>query len=472
MKKAKDFEKNVLLINPPSSNIYSQAKLRVAMEGGYFPSLSLATLAAPLVNSAVNVKILDLSDSYSPNKELADCLGAFLPDIVGVTFTTPLFKNAAQISNIVKQFDKSILTIGGGPHASALPEDCLENSGFDAVVMGEGDVVFRDIVLGKSMHSLKGVYYRHNGKIFGEYYRNSICDLDALDYPAWNLFDIKKYRPSHLLCKTHPAGLIETSRGCIFGCEYCNKTVFGRSFRAKSPGRVVDEMEYMLRCGFKDILIADDGFTTDLPRAKKICSLIKEKNMHFYWNLSNGIRVDRLDADFLKKARDCGCYSITIGVESGDQRILDGIKKGITLDQVKMAVKLIKDAGIDVLAYFMLGLPGETKETMQKTIDFAKELEPDTTKASITLPLPGTPLFQELDRGGFIKSKDWSLYNQHDPRLVYTHPTLEWETIYEYYDKFHREFYLRGSYVLKRLKKSVVRGTLLNDAYAALKTRW
>jgi len=265
---------------------------------------------------------------------------------------------------------------------------------------------------------------------------------------------------------------METSRGCVFGCTYCNKTVFGRTFRAKSAPRVLDEMEYMLEQGFAEIHIMDDGFTTDLKRAKAICDLIVERGLQFPWALHNGIRVDRVDQEFLEKARKAGCYVVTFGIETGDPEILKRIQKGTTLDQARQAIQWAKEAGLETLTYFMIGLPGETEESMKRTIDFALELDATYSKVSILLPLPGTPLFQEFQEKGYLKSKEWAFYNQHDPSQVYEHPNLSWDKILHYYNLFYRRYYLRPSFICRRLKKNAFSLDLFYDAIDFLRTRW
>lgn len=462
--------RKVLFIIPPSKELYSKAKVKVAVPER--PSLTFATLAAPLIKNGHQVEILDLDITPQPAQELERKLAEFSPDYVGITCTTPLVYKVKNIASVVKRYNPDITVITGGAHPSSLPESVLLESDLDIVCIGEGDFTIGEIVSGTEWSSIKGIWYKKGGEVVANPIREYITNLDQLPFPAWSLFNLKSYKVPRLVCRKNPVGTMETSRGCVFGCTYCNKNIFGRTFRVKSAERVVDEMEYMLGIGFKEIHIMDDGFTTDIDRAKQICELIKERGLEFPWNLHNGIRVDRVDREFLEKARAAGCYGITFGVESGDQIILNNIHKGITLEQVRQVFKWTKEVGIETLAFLMIGLPGETKETMQKTIDFTKEIDPDYTKVSILLPLPGTPIFSEFERLSCIKSKDWSLYNQHDPSQVYDHPNLNWETIKDYYSLFYRGFYLRPHTFLKQLKKDAFSTNLLYDFAYVLRTKW
>lgn len=462
--------KRVLFILPPSHEMYARAKVKVAVPER--PSLTFATLAAPLIQAGHEVEVLDLDMVKAPAEQLEKKLNEFSPDYVGMTCTTPLVYKVQHIASVVKRHNPNTIVIAGGPHPSSFPEDTLTDSDLDMICIGEGDFTLEEIVSGADLSTVNGICYREATEIIVNPVKEHIADLDRLSFPAWGLFNLKNYKVPPLLCRKNPVGTMETSRGCVFGCTYCNKNIFGRTFRVKSAKKVVDEMEYMLDVGFREIHIMDDGFTTDIDRAKQICDLIVERGLKFLWNLHNGIRVNRVDREFLEKARDAGCYGITFGVESGDQTILNNIHKGTTLEQIRQAFKWTKEVGIETLAFFMLGLPGETEESMQRTIDFAKELDPDYTKASILLPLPGTPMFSDFEREGYIKSKDWSLYNQHDPSGVYDHPNLDWETIHHYYDLFYRRFYLRPHVIWRQLKKDAFSANLFYDFVYVLKTKW
>jgi len=263
------------------------------------------------------------------------------------------------------------------------------------------------------------------------------------------------------------------SRGCIFGCTYCNKSCFGRTFRVKSPKRVVKEFIKIKEQGFKEIHLTDDGFTTDIERAKKICDLLIRKKVNINWSTITGIRVDRVDLELLKKMKKAGCYRVYYGIESGNQEIINNIKKGITLEQVEKAVKWAKLAKLEVAGYFMIGLPGETEETMQDTINFAKKLNLDLAKISITIPLPATEMFNELDKRRLIKTRDWEKFKFYStPSSIYNHENLSWETIESYYKKFYRAIFLNHNFILKRIKNSIRNKTLIDDIKMALTIKW
>jgi anaerobic magnesium-protoporphyrin IX monomethyl ester cyclase len=461
--------KKILLICPSGvMGAFSNSKLNVAVPK--IPYLSLAMIASPLLAKGHEVQLLDLSLCLDPKKSLASKLKKFNPNFVGITFTTTLFNEASEISAIIKSCNKNITIIGGGAHASSLPEETLKHSDIDIIVIGEGESTFLDIISQKKLEQIEGIAFKKAGAITRNKNRKLLENLDDLPFPAWEIFDIKKYHSPRLTAKKSPVGPLETSRGCVAGCTYCNKSVFERRFRAKSKDRVIKDIEHNLKHGFKEIHIYDDCFSTNITRAKDICDEIIKRKLKFSWNLSNGIRVDTIDEDLFRKMKKAGCYRVSFGVESGSQQILNNIKKGTNLSQLRTAFKLARKTGIETIGFFMIGLPGDTKETIKQTISFAKELKPDIPKIGITIPFPGTQLYHEWDKQGIIKSKDWRKYNYHNPSKIYDHPNLDWNTIHEYYNKFYRELYLNPSFILRRFVRDIKKGELFYDIFYFLKT--
>lgn len=464
----------VILINPDYyDDIFSESKVRAAISRGT-TSLGLACVAAPLLNSGHEVRILDLNLSDNANGYLQEEILKFSPEFVGITSTTPLIKKIYQIAEKIKSINSRILIIAGGPHPSALPEDVLKESRIDSVVVGEGDFTLKMIVENGFSPSIPGIFYKKDGNIIKSHVQhNLINDLDSLPFPAYELFDIKNYYQPQIASRKAPLGYLETSRGCYAKCVFCNKNIHGFKFRIKSPQRVVDEMERMLKLGFREIHIIDDIFTADMNRAYTICEEILKRGLKFPWYPRGGIRVDRVNTELLKLMKISGCYRIPFGIESGSQRIIDIIKKGITLEQVEKAVREAKEAGLETECYFMLGLPAETEEDIQKTANFAIKLDPDYVKFAITIPLPGTPMFDKMSANGQIKTMDWEKYNfSISPKELYNHDNLSWEVINKYYKILYRRFYFRPSYIFKMIYKTTLNGTIFGHIKAFLGTKW
>jgi anaerobic magnesium-protoporphyrin IX monomethyl ester cyclase len=463
---------DVLLINPAFSNIiYRHAKIKVGVPIN--PLLNLALLARPVMQAGYRVRISDLNLVEEPDVSLFEEIRKEKPRLIGITFTTPLYAEARRLAESIKKNNPDVIIVAGGAHATTFPAQIISESAFDIIAVGEQDFLMRDLLLNNCLKNVKGIVFRDNGNSATTERQKFIDDLDSLPFPAWELYDLKKYRRLSLSNRLSPPGYLETSRGCPWGCVFCNKNIQGRKFRAKSPKRVVDEIEYMLRCGFKEINILDDTFSTDINRAKQICDGIISRNLKFPWHPLNGIRVNCVDKELFIKMKKSGCYKVSFGIESGNQDIINNIDKRITLDEVRRAVRLARDVGFEIFGYFMLGLPGETAETMMDTIRFAKELKLDIAKFNITIPLPGTRLFDEWERLGLIKSRDWTKYNFYSPYYeLYEHPELSHEIITKYYKKAYRSFYFSLPYLMRRLARSLRFGTFIRDARLFFQTDW
>lgn len=464
----------VILVNPDYYDaIFSKSKVRSAISPGT-PSLGLACIAAPLLEKGHDVKILNLNLVERPDEYLCSVIKESRPDVVGITSTTPLIKKVYRIAELVKAVDSGIKVVVGGPHPSALPADVLKESRIDCAVTGEGDFVFRSIVEDGISAATPNIAYKKDGTVaMSEKQDDSISDLDKLPFPAYELFDIKKYHQPLISSRMAPLGYLETSRGCYGRCIFCNKNIHGYRMRMKSPDRVIEEIKRMLALGFREIHIIDDIFTADMKRAYEICDKIVKNKLKFSWYPRGGIRVDRVSPELLKIMKRAGCYRIPFGVESGSQRIIDVVSKGISLGQAEKAVEMAKREGFETECYFMLGLPTETEDDIKKTIEFAIKLDPDYAKFAITIPLPGTKMFENMQSKGQIKTRDWDKYNfSISPKELYDHDTLSWEAIEKYYNVSHREFYFRPAYMFRMAAKTVANGTLLAHIKAFLKTRW
>lgn len=478
----------ILFFNAPTwKNVY--AKTIVEVGAPSYPNYTLATLAGNLVDQH-EVKIIDLDLYSNYQKTLFATIKKFQPDMIGASAKTTDYLVIKEIMTKIKEKYPKIMTIVGGVHITVFPEEVIKEKCFDILAIGEGDKTIPDILSAKKLSDVSGIVYKRglkaplensfsssayrekkSNKIVFTKKRELIQDINKLPYPAWHLFDLNMYKNSRLSARKNPNGHLETSRGCSYQCNFCNKSIFGTLYRMKSVNRVVDEIEYMLKCGFQEIHISDDSFTQNIKRAKEICHEIIKRKLIFPWSLMNGIRVNFVDAEFFQLAKKAGCWQIGFGIESGDQQVLNRINKKITLAQVRKAVKLAEKEGIDTFGFFLLGLSGETENSMQKTIDFAKSLPLATAKFAICIPHPGTPYFWELKEQNRIKTYDWSKYKFHQvDEPLFDHPNLAWKQIVAYRKKGYREFYLRPSYVLRRLKRDIKMNDISFDIEYFLKS--
>lgn len=461
----------MLLVNPPSAlGIYEKSHVKVGMTTA--PFITLASLAAALLDAGHEASVADLMIEEDPLGVYRSRLREWRPDFVGITFTTPLWGDARSLAEIARIELPTAVLVAGGVHATTLPEEVLRSGAFDLVVVGEGERTVVDVCSRIPPRDIPGVAFLEDGTFTATQARPMIENLDDLPLPAWQLFDLSRYRAPHIASRRNPVGYMETNRGCNHNCFYCSQNIFWHKIRAKSPRRVVDEMFRMLDFGFRDIHIKDNNFTADIGRAKTICRMLVEEGFDAPWALPTGVNVHDVDEEFFTLARKAGCYQVAFGIESGDEDILKGVNKPQSLEKMRKAVVMADRAGLETLGNFMLGLPGETEETMKKTTSFALSLPLTYAKASMTLPFPSSPLYRIIKEDGRLLSEDWDRYNFHCTSEVWKHDNLDWDTIHRYYNSFHRKFYFRPSYMWKRFLRDVRMGQLVVDARAALRNKW
>jgi radical SAM superfamily enzyme YgiQ (UPF0313 family) len=415
--------------------------------------LGIGYIAAVLEKEGYRVKVLDLLIEKKSDEEILAVIKDFLPQVVGFTAVTPTVNSAFKLAAIVKKYDGEIITIIGGPHATALPEESLNNN-MDYVVYGEGEETIVDLLANiDKPGNVKSILYRSDGKVMKTAVRPLIQNLDMLPYPARHLFPpVKSYRGQEALGSANPAGSIITSRGCPFSCKFCFKAVFGNRFRARSAESVLDEWEMLeKKYHVKEVAIVDDSFTTDINRVHAICDGIIKRGIKTRWTCPNGIRVDLGDYEMLAKMKKSGCYRVALGIESGSQRILDSIGKNITLERIEETVKNCRRAGIRTMGFFMLGNIGETRESMEATISFAKKIRVDYAQFLIAMPYPGSGLYDEISKKGRIFMKDWDQYGVYDGTASFECGEVTPGLLALMEQKARRNFYLSPDYILRQL---------------------
>lgn len=461
----------VLLVNPPSSiDVYSDSKIRVAITSA--PFVTLGALAGAVLEDNHDVRVADLMIEARPLDAYRDVLRNWKPDFVGITFTTPLVSEAITLAATARDECPETMIIAGGIHASTLPGEVLGTSEFDVVVIGEGENTLRELCMGNDLHGITGIAFFDHDEYIITKPRARIMDLDDLPMPAWQLYNLEYYRSPHIASRKNPVGYMETNRGCNHFCTYCSQTIFGHNVRGKSPGRVVDEMFRMLDLGFNDIHIKDDNFTADIERAKVICRLLVERKFSAPWALPTGVNIHDVDSEFFHLAKAAGCYMVSFGIESASPKVLRNVNKMQSPEKIRQAVNMAHEAGLETVGFFMIGLPGDTEETIRETMRFACSLPLTYAKASMTLPFPSSALFRQIDSEGRIKSRNWDSYNFHSTTDVWEHENLSWDVIRKYYGLFHRKFYFRPSYIWNRFWRDIRMGYLWDDIKAVLSNNW
>ncbi|MGQ9666194.1 MAG: B12-binding domain-containing radical SAM protein [Anaerolineae bacterium] len=363
-----------------------------------YPSLGLGYLAAVLERRGDEVRIFDFGlDPRRPlEEEVLDVL-AFRPDVIGLTAMTTSYHSAEQTISLLRAGTHAPMVLGG-PHATVFPERTLrEQPALDYLVFGEGEetmLELMEVIEGRrDPATVAGLCYRRAGQVMCNPARPLIRDLDALPFPARHLFQLERY-PLYA-----PDGgrllTVLTSRGCPYNCSYCFKGIVGRTYRQRSPENLIQELKELIRTyGIHNFYFIDDLFTLDVKRLNVLLDMMIAEGLDIRWQCL--ARVDRVTPELLRRMAAAGCRQIHYGIESGDQEILERVGKRITLEQVRQAVRWTAEAGIRSKGYFMLGLPGDTEETMEQTIQFAASLDLDDAMFSLTTPFPGTRLWEEL----------------------------------------------------------------------------
>jgi magnesium-protoporphyrin IX monomethyl ester (oxidative) cyclase len=370
------------------------------------------------------------------NKEIADRIRQFSPDIVGITIPFSGWCGPAyELVSVVKGIDKDITTVLCGLHASARPKECLTNPDIDYVVIGEPEQTMLELASAlkkenSDLEKVRGIGFVKNGQTIITPARPPIEDLDSLPFPARHLLPMQEYfeavKETSLrgeVCK--PWAMMITSRGCPYDCVFCSiHTLMSKQWRGRSPENVVDEIERLVTAyGIEQIDFYDDNMSLNKKRMEAICDLIVKRGLDIEWFTPNGVRADTLDENLLRKMKASGCKKIRIAPESGVQRVLDTvIKKNLNLKDVEKAVALSKKVGIKVGCFFVVGLIGETKEDIKETINYAyklRKLGADRFYFSIAMPVYGTELYEQAKNGGFLKA------GFNDEALAATEPLIE-----------------------------------------------
>ena len=449
----------VVLINPSMGDYYAKAKVRAAIT--LSPPLNLAILAAMLRRAGHDTVVWDRE--ARPRLDIEAALATERPDLVGITFRTPLFPQARALAAAAKRVCPGALVVAGGVHASTRPDQTLARAPFDVAGRGEGDHALVALAEGTPFEDIPGLTWPGGQTPTGPL----IEDLDALPNAAWELFDLRRYQQASLVARQVPVADLESSRGCRARCVYCTKGVFGSAWRAKSPERFVDELEHAQAAGFAGFNLVDDSFTTRTSRAIAVCEEILRRDVRMPWTCTNGLRVANVDEEFFRLAAASGCELVAFGFESGSDAVLKRIKKGATVQQATRAVAWARKYDLTVLGYFMVGLPGETEETIRQTAEFAASLDVDFAKFSITMPLPGTPLYDAW--GDNIRDPEHYDFSIHRAgSRFFDHPDFGWEDLERHTRRCYRTFYGRPEYLSRRLARAVRRGEFRREARYAI----
>jgi radical SAM superfamily enzyme YgiQ (UPF0313 family) len=413
MKRGILVKKRIVLVHPRGFNWFPGYRDITDIANRMVPQ-GLLSIASCLLEQGHEVFIYDCLGSGVPfdlNKQVKAILD-YQPQIVGFSATTSSFPDAADMAQKIKKRSAHIKTVCGGVHVSALEGDLLRAyPAFDFFCAGEGDLTIAELAHGMDSAEIKGLIWRQGSQVITNQSRPPIADLDSLPFPAYeNLqgFPDDYHLPLFSYVNTPGATMI-TSRGCMYQCSYCDRSVFKKGFRYNSAPYIYEHMKYLrTRFNVRHINIYDDLFTADRTRIITLCEKLARYPLGINFNCA--VRVGYTDDELLKMLKDAGCLMVSLGIESADPQILARHKSGVSLDEVCDTVRHIQGVGLRAKGLFMMGLPGETEESIRRTSDFIISLGLDDMNMSKFTPFPGAPLWSTIREEGAF-NEDWRLMN-------------------------------------------------------------
>ena len=368
-----------------------------------FPPLGLGYIASSLTNRGVSVTLVDCT--FLTKEEALRKILLSKPQIIGIYSMFSMKKQSIALARLVRSNCETL--IAGGPLPTLNPSDFLND--FDIVVIGEGEKtiveLFDAFEKNLGLSKIDGIAYKEktNGQIKITSSRLVIQDLDSIPFPSRDLFDNHSYKDHYSRKSGYTITSIITSRGCPFRCDFCSRSVFGNEFRTRSAANIVDEIEAIMEYGYDRIWFADDCFTISRKRLIDICDEILDRRLKIGWECLS--RVDTIDREVVGKMKEAGCMRVFFGIESGNDSVLAIMNKQITAEQARRAVFMVKEAGIRVGAFFILGYPGESDQTVLDTVRFSSSLPVDYLSFTLPYPIPGTPLYERTKDE--IAALDW-----------------------------------------------------------------
>ena len=442
----------ILLIRPKETDSMVQREA--------YPAGALLLLGTMLQNKGHEVKITHMAAGKLELPELKNILVSFKPEIVGITMNTFQTRSAREVSDLVKETSKTALVVTGGPHPSALKTEIFGHfPNIDVVVVGEGEHTFMEIAEGKDLKDIKGICYagRENPA------RGFSADLDHIPLPNLDLVDINDFSGSDPV-GGYPSMFIMASRGCPYQCCFCNKSIWGSKVRFRKPELIVQEIEWLHnKYGIREIFFQDDTFNMKREWAEKIFNLIIEKKLNKNIVYKTPFRANEklVDEKLLRLAKAAGFWLIFYGVENGNQKMLDSMGKGLTIEEIKRAFKLTHEAGIETIGSFIIGMPGETEETVNDSIKLWEEITPYVTGCVTAIPFPNTEFDKIVTKAGHKLISDYSQFSVN--KIIVRTEALDEHKIRSLHTKFRKM-------ILRRFFLDVLKLRYLRLMLVALKS--
>ncbi len=467
-------EIDLLLINPPIT--LEERYGTFASVGSQAPPLGLCYVAATVRDAGYRVQILDAPALNLDLPQTIDSIARINANLIGITASTVSIPRAAELAKAIKNHSIKAPIMVGGPHVSSIPEETLEEfNDFDIGVIGEGEYTVPEIIAcqknGGNISAIPGIVFREGAKIALSPQRARIENLDELPLPAWDLIPWlpRYYKPAPHSYKMLPSSTLITSRGCNGTCTFCARPFMGEKYRSHSAESTIEMIDHLVKVyGTRDIMFYDDNFLLDRKRVTTICEEILRRNYKISWSCL--ARTDIMPEDFFKLIKRAGCWQIAYGIESADQTILDNLKKRTTIEKVAEMIRKTNEAGIHSRGYFMIGCPGESLETIDKTTRFLTQSGLKDFHVTFCTPMPGAELFKTAEHYGEF-DRNWKKLGFWEP--VFIPEGLTKQQLIESHRRMYRKFYLRPSIIARYMVKFLLHpgniGSIINAGLNVLK---
>jgi len=445
----------ILFLNAPGTEFHQRSSRwggKRNRSGYLVPPIFLATAAAYLQEAGFDSRLLDAAALGLSRQELLRRMEELSPDLVVIEASTISIEQDARTARRIRETCGAEIALVG-LHVTALPEETLRDYGPTYVCLGEYEEPLLELARcrrdGRDPRSVPGLGLRCPNGTLQITPPGPLKDLNRLPIPLYRDLPLVRYWDP--IVRNHPCISIRTMRGCPFRCEYCvaPQLIYGKTVRFRDPERVVEEIRRLQKMGVREIFIDDETFTLKREHVLAICAEMARQKVKIDWSCFG--RVDLVDRDLLLEMRRAGCYMIRYGVESSEPAILEAVGKGFTPEQVRNAFSLTHSLGLKTHATVMYGSPGETEETMRRTLSFTLSLDPDYAQFTINTPYPGTAYYRKMKEEGRILAESWEEYDG-SCRMIVRLDTVSPEKVEAFVDASYRAFYFRPRYILKRLR--------------------
>jgi len=443
-----------------------QSRTYAVLEPALMP-MALGYLGAVLQRAGHQVRLKDQAATLTPSDEVLDEIAAFEPQVVGISVLTGAWHSVVKLVEVLRQRMPGVRVVMGNTHASCFAEEIIGEGHADFVVHGEGEETMADLVgtleRDGDVGAVKGVSWLDGDRVRRNPDRPPIEDLDSLPLPAWDLLDLSAWRYQKIPLvnlKAHPLPVM-ASRGCSYSCSFCSQDKVVKKFRQRRIERVVDEIGSMVeRHGFKCFGFNDSYFPWDKDSGLEFCDRLRARPWQDDMRWVTETRVDRVDDELMGAMKAAGLHSVFFGFESGNQAVLKSLGKGTTVEQGREAVRIAHRNGVKVIGFFMIGIPGESREAIEETVRFAIDTGVDIAKFAVTVPYPGSHLFDRIEsRQLSLEDCDqftsWFDWTGRCEVPVWAPDGMSGEDLVQLQRRAMVRFYARPSYVWKALRENL-----------------